>query len=175
MWANSVLFYSADNGGTDRGSNWPLRGAKHSNWEGGLRAAAFISGGLIPAHLRGTTSNVVGHIADWYSTICVLAGVEPADDSPIEPLPVDPTRPEQVRALCCVEPSARQKRAEQNSGNGFGSPYDRLKTHCAPMHYTRASSSFLAPFFYRTSTPTARSPASTASTSGPRLSQARRR
>lgn len=29
MYANSVLFYSADNGGTDRGSNWPLRGSKH--------------------------------------------------------------------------------------------------------------------------------------------------
>lgn len=24
MWHNSVLLYSADNGGTDRGSNWPL-------------------------------------------------------------------------------------------------------------------------------------------------------
>ena len=22
MWANTVMFYSADNGGTDRGSNW---------------------------------------------------------------------------------------------------------------------------------------------------------
>ena len=25
MWQHSVLFYTADNGGTDRGSNWPLR------------------------------------------------------------------------------------------------------------------------------------------------------
>ena len=85
------IFYSADNGGTDRGSNWPLRGSKHSNcalflsfqqhlscmqallrwvfvdWagEGGMRAAAFVSGGLIPAALRGTHSHVAGHIADW--------------------------------------------------------------------------------------------------------------
>jgi len=93
MWDNSVLFYSADNGGTDRGSNWPLRGSKHSNWEGGMRGAAFISGGLIPAVLRGSSSNVAGHIADWYSTICVLAGVDFKDDSPIKPLPVDPTEP----------------------------------------------------------------------------------
>ena len=41
-----------------------------------MRGAAFVSGGMIPAELRGTTSNVVGHIADWYSTICILAGVD---------------------------------------------------------------------------------------------------
>jgi len=93
MWENSVLFYSADNGGTDRGSNWPLRGTKHSNWEGGLRAAAFVSGGRIPPHLRGTSSDVVGHIADWYATICGLAGVDASDDSPTAPLPVDPADP----------------------------------------------------------------------------------
>ena len=98
MWANAVIAYSADNGGTDRGSNWPLRGSKHSNWEGslqqqslpfaalslvfrrlslqrranrglltsgGMRAAAFVSGGLVPPEFRGTESHVVMHIADW--------------------------------------------------------------------------------------------------------------
>jgi hypothetical protein len=54
-----------------------------------------VSGGLIPASLRGTSSNVVGHIADWYSTICALAGVDHKDDSPIKPLPVDPSKPKQ--------------------------------------------------------------------------------
>ena len=93
MWQHSVLFYSADNGGTDRGSNWPLRGAKHSNWEGGMRAAAFVSGGLVPLELRGTISHVVSHIVDFYATICVLAHVSPRDDSPIAPLPVDPHNP----------------------------------------------------------------------------------
>lgn len=93
MWKNTVIFYCADNGGTDRGSNWPLRGTKHSNWEGGMRAAAFVSGGLIPEALRGTRSAVVSHIADWYSTICVLAGVDYRDDSPIKPLPKDPSNP----------------------------------------------------------------------------------
>ena len=27
----------------------------------------------------------------WYATFCVLAGVDPADDPPVPPLPVDPT------------------------------------------------------------------------------------
>lgn len=44
MWANTVIAYSADNGGTNRGSNWPLRGSKHSNWEGELSP-------LLSAHL----------------------------------------------------------------------------------------------------------------------------
>jgi hypothetical protein len=59
------------------------------------RTQAFVSGGLIPTNLRGTSSNVVGHIADWYATICALAGVDSKDDSPIKPLPVDPSRPKQ--------------------------------------------------------------------------------
>ena len=58
-----------------------------------MRGAAFVSGGLIPPKLRGTASSVVGHIADWYSTICALAGVDFKDDSPVKPLPVDPAQP----------------------------------------------------------------------------------
>lgn len=44
MYANSVLFYSADNGGTDRGSNWPLRGSKHCECALSRSCASF------PAH-----------------------------------------------------------------------------------------------------------------------------
>ena len=76
------------------GLNWPLRGEKHTNWDGGLRAAAFISGGLIPAHLRGTASDVNCHIVDWYPTFSFLAGVSGADDAPIKPLPIDPSDPD---------------------------------------------------------------------------------
>ena len=32
MWENSIWVYSADNGGTNSGINWPLRGEKHTNW-----------------------------------------------------------------------------------------------------------------------------------------------
>lgn len=40
-----------------------------------MRATAFASGGLVPAALRGTTSSVVMHIADWYATFASLAGL----------------------------------------------------------------------------------------------------
>ena len=72
MYENTLLVYSADNGagggpphlapGTGTGLNWPLRGEKHTNWEGGLKAAAFVGGGLVPAQLRGTSSDVNCHI-----------------------------------------------------------------------------------------------------------------
>lgn len=65
MWENTFIVYSSDNGGVEDGINWPLRGEKHSNWEGGLRTAAFVSGGLVPSQLRGTTNGVNMHIVDW--------------------------------------------------------------------------------------------------------------
>eukprot|EP00039_Didymoeca_costata_P032539 m.38245 g.38245 ORF g.38245 m.38245 type:complete len:539 (+) comp9412_c0_seq2:2-1618(+) len=97
MWDNMLLVYSSDNGGVSEnglaGINYPLRGEKHSNWNGGFRVAAFVSGGLIPTNLRGTTSNFRLHIVDWYATFAIMAGVSPRDDPPIKPLPVDPSQP----------------------------------------------------------------------------------
>ena len=48
---NCVL---SDNGGVLDGTNFPLRGEKHSNWEGGMRVAAFVSGGFVPPNVRGS-------------------------------------------------------------------------------------------------------------------------
>eukprot|EP00051_Salpingoeca_urceolata_P006709 m.88780 g.88780 ORF g.88780 m.88780 type:complete len:641 (-) comp14955_c0_seq1:114-2036(-) len=95
MWDNTLIVYSSDNGGVEQGINYPLRGEKHSNWEGGMRTTAFVSGGLVPSHLQGTNNSVNMHIVDWYATFCELAGVSPNDDPPVKPLPVnisDPTK-----------------------------------------------------------------------------------
>jgi hypothetical protein len=40
-------------------------GEKHTTWAGGYRVAAFVSGGVIPPSLRGTTSNLRLSIVDW--------------------------------------------------------------------------------------------------------------
>ena len=93
MWPETLVVYSADNGGVTAGVNYPFRGEKHTNWEGGMRVAAFASGGFIPPSLRGTTSNLIMHIADWYPTLCSLAGASPSDDPPVPPLPVDAAEP----------------------------------------------------------------------------------
>ena len=51
MYDNTLFVFTSDNGGpttTNDGigaRNWPLRGGKHSIWEGGTRAIAVISTG----------------------------------------------------------------------------------------------------------------------------------
>ena len=101
MWANTLFIFSSDNGATTkdvpqdgsgkltRGNNYPLRGDKSTNFEGGLRATAFVSGGFLPAAQRGTVNPVVSHIADWYATFSFLAGVDASDNPPEQPLEVD--------------------------------------------------------------------------------------
>ena len=85
-----MLVFSADNGGPvywspgswfggGGANNWPLKGGKASPWEGGVRASAFVSGGLVPQAQRGTKLEDKVHVADWYATFCALAGVDPTD------------------------------------------------------------------------------------------------
>jgi len=86
MWENTILVFSSDNGGptyVDAGSNnYPLKGSKGSDWEGGVRATAFATGGLVPPAMRGTTIEGYIHICDWYATFCALAGADPTDNAP---------------------------------------------------------------------------------------------
>eukprot|EP00038_Savillea_parva_P011469 m.197762 g.197762 ORF g.197762 m.197762 type:complete len:512 (+) comp20214_c0_seq1:161-1696(+) len=78
-WANTLAIFSSDNGGIGPGNNYPLRGHKMTPWEGGTRVMAFIAGGFLPEHLRGTVNTNVIHIADWYPTLLNLVGVDPTD------------------------------------------------------------------------------------------------
>jgi len=61
------------------GNNWPLRGGKGSNTEGGVRVPAFVAGGRLPNASRG--ASLAGFVSseDWYPTFCGLAGVDAAD------------------------------------------------------------------------------------------------
>lgn len=69
---NTMILFSADNGGPPPGKNTPLRGFKGSLFEGGVRAAAFANWpGKIPAGQRITQPM---HIIDWYPTLVKLAG-----------------------------------------------------------------------------------------------------
>ena len=89
MWDNTIMVVSADNGGaTGHGSNFPLKGSKATFFEGGIRALAFTSGGLLPEARRGKSTDGFIHIADWYTTFCNLAGVDPSDSGPGK-FPVD--------------------------------------------------------------------------------------
>jgi arylsulfatase B len=85
MWDDLLWVSSADNGGPIYNSgaaganNWPKRGGKMSNWQGGINVNAYASGGLLPAAVRGQKFDGLMHGADIYSTYCALAGVDPTD------------------------------------------------------------------------------------------------
>lgn len=81
MYENSLIIVSSDNGGEkEHESNFPLRGCKSSNFDGGSRVVAFASGGLIPEKMRGGATDALMHIADMYATFARLAGVDPTDE-----------------------------------------------------------------------------------------------
>ncbi|CAN0131383.1 unnamed protein product [Scytosiphon promiscuus] len=76
---NSIVVVASDNGGCalEGGSNFPLRGVKMSNWEGGTRVPAFVySRSHIPEELWGTEYEGLMHVTDWLPTLAAAAGIE---------------------------------------------------------------------------------------------------
>ena len=58
---NTLIIFTSDNGGTSGSSNYPLRGEKHSVYEGGVRGAAFLAGWGIAPQLRGRSTAQLLH------------------------------------------------------------------------------------------------------------------
>ena len=83
LWDTTLFVVSSDNGGPiipgSAGNNYPLKGGKHTDWQGGVRVNAFASGGYLPEDRRGKVTEGYIHLADWYATFCALAGVDPTD------------------------------------------------------------------------------------------------
>eukprot|EP01083_Nonionella_stella_P220596 789069_1 len=79
MWNDTLLFITSDNGGNGHANNSPLRGGKFSNFQGGVRVIGMVSGGYLPSKRRGISVNGTFHIADVYSTLCAIVGIDPSD------------------------------------------------------------------------------------------------
>jgi len=85
MWDDLLVVFSTDNGGPiyNNGSaganNFPLKGGKMNNWEGGIRGNAFVSGGFLPPSRRGIKWAGLAALWDWYATFAGLAGVDATD------------------------------------------------------------------------------------------------
>ena len=95
IWDDTLLIFTADNGGnTDTGgSNAPLRGAKATMYEGGMRAAAFVSGAGLAPTVRGTISHELYSLVDWLPTIAgAIAGV-PLAEAELPKRPGQPSPP----------------------------------------------------------------------------------
>lgn len=84
LWNDTLALVLSDNGAPldvaeAGGNNWPLRGSKYSPFQGGVRVPALAAGGYLPRAVRGTQQPGLFHIADVYSTLLGVAGVDPAD------------------------------------------------------------------------------------------------
>ena len=82
MDENTIILYTSDNGSQYVGSNYPLRGEKCFQYEGGIRVP-FIAywKGRIPT---GTRSQVVGHFTDVLPTIASITKSQVPQDKSID-------------------------------------------------------------------------------------------
>ncbi|XP_041378156.1 arylsulfatase B-like [Gigantopelta aegis] len=74
MMEDTLIVFTADNGGemVFYANNWPLRGGKHTVWEGGTRGSAFIHGAGLKK--TGYTYDGIIHAVDWMPTLLSAAG-----------------------------------------------------------------------------------------------------
>jgi len=90
MLAETTIVFTSDNGGPILGGdavgarNWPMRGGKHSIWEGGVRATAFVSGAGIISSKKGTKYDGLMHGADWFATLSDVGGYDLLNTLPLD-------------------------------------------------------------------------------------------
>mmetsp|Transcript_15113 Transcript_15113/g.18963 ORF Transcript_15113/g.18963 Transcript_15113/m.18963 type:complete len:608 (-) Transcript_15113:202-2025(-) len=71
MYENTIILAASDNGGCafNGGNNYPLRGEKRTQWEGGVRTNGFVHSPLLADDAKGSTFNGLFHVTDWLPTI----------------------------------------------------------------------------------------------------------
>ncbi|CAM9651393.1 unnamed protein product, partial [Discosporangium mesarthrocarpum] len=83
---DAIVVVASDNGACPNagGSNFPLRGTKHSYFEGGLHVPAFVfSESRMPTQVQGTTYDGLMHVTDWVTTLAGPAGL-PLDGNELD-------------------------------------------------------------------------------------------
>jgi len=87
MMDNTIIIFSTDNGGPTDGNdvvgstNFPLRGGKHTIWEGGIRGVGFVTGGkdTVLETAGGDYENLMNGV-DWLPTVVGFAGGGAVED-----------------------------------------------------------------------------------------------
>ena len=85
FWEKTLFVFTSDNGGDMRkriggSDNYPLRDQKGSMYEGGVRTAGFVAGGIVPTCAQGRRLNGMVHLADFMATFGALAGYTTEDE-----------------------------------------------------------------------------------------------
>lgn len=87
LYKDTLLVVASDNGGWIQnnygGNNYPLRGGKVTDFEGGVRTVAFVAGGYLKQkapNLIGSRSDLLIHLVDWYATLVGLSSATRSDD-----------------------------------------------------------------------------------------------
>jgi arylsulfatase A-like enzyme len=83
MTGSTLVVFSSDNGGpiAQAANNGPLRGAKGTLYEGGVRVPAWA---VWPGRLKSGVVNEPLHMADWYPTLLKLAGASLKQRLPLD-------------------------------------------------------------------------------------------
>lgn len=80
MYDDALIILTTDNGGPVVGGdaigaqNWPMRGGKHSAYQGGVRGTGLIRPPKGVFEKTNGTYNNLMHLADWLPTICEAVG-----------------------------------------------------------------------------------------------------
>jgi arylsulfatase A-like enzyme len=88
-WENTLLFFFSDNGGplAQSADNSPLRGGKHTDYEGGVRTPFLV---VWPDRLQPGTSDAVVSSLDVLPTVLAAAGVEKPAERPSDGIDLIP-------------------------------------------------------------------------------------
>lgn len=81
---DTLFIFSSDNGGPNPGrvtTNGPLRGAKATVYEGGVRVPAFATW---PGRIKAGEVTAPLHMVDWYPTLLTLAGASTLGPKPLD-------------------------------------------------------------------------------------------
>ena len=82
IWENTIIIFASDNGGAHSFQNYPLRGAKGTFFEGGIRVPSFLTGRYLPILQDTRHQNEILRtskfffMSDWFATILSFCGVQ---------------------------------------------------------------------------------------------------